>query len=115
MDVVTGQTTPLFAVEGSILGMAWLPGDVMAIVDGGTDGGNLYAVDLADGTARSLTSAITFEPDSELAVSPDGRWLAFSATTSDGTDICLASVEGGWRQLTEQGDASMPTWAPSLS
>jgi Tol biopolymer transport system component len=112
MDVATGETEPLFEVEGSILAMAWLPGDVMAIVDGGTDGGNLYAVDPADGTARSLTSVITFEPDSELAVSPDGRWLAFSATASDGTDICLASVEGGWRQLTERGDATMPAWAP---
>jgi hypothetical protein len=112
MDVATGETEPLFEVEGSILGLAWLPGNEMAIVDGGTDGGNLYAVDLAAGTARSLTSTITFEPDSELAVSPDGGWLAFSATASDGTDICLASVEGGWRQLTTRGDASMPTWAP---
>ena len=100
MDVATGETTPLFAVEGSILAMAWLPGDVMAIVDGGTDGGNLYAVDLADLAVRSLTSAITFTPGSELAVSPDGRWLAFGASASDGTDIYLASVEGGWRKLT---------------
>jgi Tol biopolymer transport system component len=109
MDVATGETEPLFEVEGSILAMAWLPGDVLAIVDGGTDGGNLYAVDLADLTVRSLTSGITLAPGSELAVSPDGQWLAFGAA---GTDIYLASVEGGWRQLTDRGDTSMPAWAP---
>ncbi|MFO7531045.1 MAG: hypothetical protein R6W93_01200 [Candidatus Limnocylindrales bacterium] len=114
MDVATGETTPLFTVEGSILAMAWLPGDVMAIVDGGTDGGNLYAVDLADLTVRSLSSGITFLPGSELAVSPDGRWLAFGATASDGTDIYLASVDGGWRRITDQGAASMPAWKPAV-
>ena len=95
--------------------MAWLPGDVMVIVDGGTDGGDLYAVDLADGSVRSLTSEITVGPGSDgLAVSPDGEWLAFGATSADGvTDIYLASREGGYRQLTTSGDASMPAWAPA--
>jgi hypothetical protein len=115
MDVATGETAPLFALQGSILSMAWLPGDVMAIVNGGTDGGDLHAVDLADLTVRSLTSGITFLPGSELAVSPDGRWLAFGATASDGTDIFLASVDGGWRRITDQGDASMPTWKPEVA
>jgi hypothetical protein len=115
VDVATGETAPLFQTEGSILAMAWLPGDVIVIADGGTDGGNLYAVDLADGTARSLTSGITFLPGSDLAVSPDGRWLAFGATASDGTDIYLASVNGGWRRLTELGDASMPAWKPEVA
>jgi Tol biopolymer transport system component len=113
VDLATGEATPLLAVEGSILAMAWLPGDVLAIVDGGTDGGNLYAVDLADLAVRSLTSEITFLPGSELTVSPDGQWLAFGATgPGGGTDIYLASVDGGWRQLTTSGNASMPTWAP---
>ena len=114
MDVATGETAPLFQSEGSILAMAWLPGEVIVIADGGTDGGNLYAVDLADGTARSLTSAITLVPGSDLAVSPDSQWLAFSATASDGMDIHLASVGGGWRRLTDQGDASMPAWKPEV-
>jgi Tol biopolymer transport system component len=112
VDVSTGATEPLFQVEGSILAMAWLPGDVMVIVDGGSDGGNLHAVDLADGSARSLTSAITFAPSSELAVSPDSRWFAFGATGPGGPGIYLASVDGGWRQLTDRGTASMPAWAP---
>ena len=115
MEVTTGETTPLYTVEGSILAMAWLPGDVIVIADGGTDGGNLYAVDLADLTVRSLTSGITFLPGSDLAVSPDGRWLAFGATASDGTDVYLASVDGGWRRLTEQEDASMPAWKPEVA
>jgi len=112
VDLATGEATPLLAVEGSILAMAWLPGDVLAIVDGGTDGGNLYAVDLADLTVRSLTSGITVWPDSGMDVSPDGQWLALSATASDGWNLYLASIDGGWRQLTTSGNASMPTWAP---
>jgi TolB protein len=112
MDVATGQTTPLFAVEGSLVAMAWLPGDMMAIVDGGTDGGNLYAIDLGTLSVRSLTSGLTMTPGSDLAVSPDGRWLAFSATGPGGPGLYLASVEGGWRQLNEPESASMPAWAP---
>ncbi len=113
MDVASGETETLFTMDASLTGLRWLADDTIAFVHGGGLYGDLYAVDLQDGTVRSLTSGLGIGSDG-LAVSPDGEWLAFGATSADGvTDIYLASRQGGYRQLTTSGDASMPAWAPA--
>ena len=117
VDIDSGETEALFAIEGGIATMRWLPGDTVAFVRGGHDGGDLYAVDLADGSVTSLTAGLIVKPD--LAVSPDGEWLAFSASPTDASageaaGVYLASREGGWQQLTTSGDASDPAWRPEV-
>ena len=67
-------------------------------------------VELSVGSVRSLTSGLAVAPD--LTVSPDGEWLAFSATLEGDTDIYLASRDGGWAPITTSGDATAPTWGP---
>ena len=115
VDIDSGETEELFAIEGDIATMRWLPGDIVAFVRGDHDGGDLYAIDLADQTATSLTANLLVKPD--LTVSPDGAWLAFSATPTDvgvaeSAGLYLASRDGGWRPLATGVDASMPAWLP---
>ena len=115
VDIESGQTEKLFAVDGDVADMRWLPGDTVAFVRGGHDGGDLYAADLADESVTSLTADLLVKPD--LTVSPDGAWLAFSATPTDAAvvetrGLYLASRDGGWRPLVTGVDASQPDWAP---
>jgi tricorn protease len=63
-------------------------------------GGDIWTVPLAGGTARRLTS---FDEGFELfpRISPDGRWVAFSAEYSGSRQIYVVPYEGGVpRQLT---------------
>ncbi len=117
VDIGSGATEELFAVEGGIAELRWLPGDTVAFVRGDHDGGDLYAIDLADKSVTSLTANLVVKPD--LAVSPDGAWLAFSATPTDAdaaeaAGIYLASRDGGWRPLVTGVDASAPAWRPEV-
>ena len=113
-DVEGGDVETLFTTDAPIRGLAWLPDDGLALVIGsGTPelAGDLYVVELADGTVRSLTSGLAIAPD--LAVSPDGEWIAFSAVVDGRSDIYLASRGGGWAPVTTSGDATAPTWGPA--
>lgn len=59
---------------------------------------------------------ITTHPASEFAphISPDGRWIAFSAAYDNNTDVYVVSVEGGQpRRLTWHPAADLVTgWSP---
>ncbi|MCI2429783.1 S9 family peptidase [Candidatus Acetothermia bacterium] len=48
------------------------------------------------------------------AISPDGRWLAFSSNRAGNSDIYLMPAEGGeWKRLTFSPEAeSGPQWSP---
>lgn len=62
-------------------------------------GGDIWTVDAAGGNARRVTS----HPGLELfpKISPDGRWIAFSAEYSGSRQIWVMPAEGGAaRQLT---------------
>ena len=113
-DVESGEATTLFATDAPIGGLAWLPDDGLALVIGsGTPelSGDLYVVDLPDGSVRSLTSGLDVAPD--LTVSPDGEWIAFSAVVDGRSDIYVASRDGGWAPITTSGDATASTWGPT--
>ena len=92
----------------------WLPDDGLAMVVGsGTPelAGDLYVVDLSDGSVRSLTSGLAVAPD--LTVSPDGEWLAFTATVDGRTDIYVASRDGRLGARHHERRRHGATWGPT--
>ncbi len=109
-SVLTGAADVLAAIASPIVAMRWLPRDGLAVVAdrSGSGTGDLYVIELADGSVRSLTAGLAVHPD--LSHSPDGAWLAFSAEDGAGQDVYVASRDGGWRPVTTSGDASMPAW-----
>ncbi|HEV7375023.1 MAG TPA: PDZ domain-containing protein [Pyrinomonadaceae bacterium] len=74
-------------------------GDLIAFVYAG----DIWTVPASGGTARRLTS----HPGLELfpKISPDGRWIAFSAEYNGTRQVFVISVDGGEpRQLTYRND-----------
>jgi hypothetical protein len=116
LSVLTGEQDDL-VLSSPISAMRWLAHDELALLTDrdGSGYGDLYVIDLADGTVRSLTAGLDVRSD--LSAAPDGEWVAFSAAGADGADIYLAARDGGWRRLTDSGHAAMPAWGsfrPSL-
>ena len=65
--------------------------------------GDLFGADLGDGRAHRLTSHEGAE--SRPALSPDGRWIAFSAEYGGNPDVFVMPAQGGApRQLTFHPD-----------
>lgn len=65
--------------------------------------GDLFGADLGDGTAHRLTSHEGGE--SRPSLSPDGRWLAFTAEYGGNPDVFIMPARGGSpRQLTFHPD-----------
>lgn len=73
----------------------------------------IYALSLAgDPTTRLLVQSSSAE--SEPALSPDGRWLAYTAADGGGSDIYVRpfpSVEAGRFRISTDGRASSPLWS----
>jgi tricorn protease len=64
--------------------------------------GDLWRTGVAGGTAQRLTTHPGLE--SQPAVSPDGRWLAFSGQYDGGTEVYVMPTAGGApRRLTWEG------------
>lgn len=75
--------------------------------------GALTAVNVTNGQTREICNLPErVRGDTQAAVSPDGRRIAYVNDTETGSAIML--VEGGVeRQLSAgQGDASLPVWSP---
>ena len=111
VDVATGATTALIGAQSSLRAPLWLsPDRLVFIMDG-----DLYRLDLDSGLVTPLTAGLSLGGNGgRLTASPDGRWLAFAATSGAepaGT-IFLASVEGGWTRLTATDPSSDPAWRP---
>ncbi len=93
---------------------SWMP-DSRHIVLGGriTDAdSHLHMMDTVSGSIRPLTD--TTGEESNPAVSPDGRQIAF-ASGADDFDLVEIDVDGGRRQplLTTSRSESSPAWSPS--
>jgi hypothetical protein len=110
ISILTGAREVIASVASPVVALRWLTGEGLAVVAGPSDSGtgDLYVIELADGSVRSLTSGLDVRP--VLSPSADGAWIAFSAEHWGGEDIYAASRAGGWRRVTTSGDASMPTW-----
>ncbi len=84
-------------------------------------GSELYEVSLADGSMTALTDRDG--PDGSPAVSPDGRYIAYTGFDDEGSSYHLARLSlldretGETRVLTEDFDFSMgqPQWAGNES
>lgn len=75
--------------------------------------GDLWRVPAQGGEAQRLTTHPGLE--SQPAVSPDGRWLAFTAQYDGGTEIYLMPAAGGTpRRLTWEG-GGMKVWGFSAA
>ncbi len=75
--------------------------------------GDLWKVPLEGGLAQRLTSHLGEE--TRAALSPDGQWLAFSATYDGPTEVYVMAIEGGIpRRLTWDGlRALVVGWTPA--
>ncbi len=67
-------------------------------------GGDLWVVPRAGGSARRLTSTPSEETDPHF--SPDGEYLAYTATVSGNTDVYVVPTRGG--------DPKRLTWHPGV-
>ncbi|MFN8589642.1 MAG: S41 family peptidase [Candidatus Eisenbacteria bacterium] len=74
--------------------------------------GDLWKVGLDGGVARRLTTHPGQETNA--AISPDGKWLAFTATYDGPTEAYVMPVDGGLpKRLTYDGDRSAVVgWTP---
>lgn len=74
---------------------------------------NIWKMDLADpGKAKPLIAST--QPDQTPAISPDGKWVAFSSTRSGMWEIWACDIKGEQcRQITRLGPAFShhPTWS----
>jgi tricorn protease len=73
--------------------------------------GDLWSVPLGGGVASRLTTHPAEE--ASPAVSPDGKWIAFSAAYEGPTEVYVMPAGGGLpRRLTYEGDATVTGWTP---
>ncbi|HQV68703.1 MAG TPA: S9 family peptidase [Thermoflexales bacterium] len=96
---------------------AWTP-DSHHLVYGAYDEydvSHLYVVSADGGQPRQLTQLST--DASEPSVSPDGRYVVFSAERNGTTQIGVVPLDGGWTIGVTSGDleCSGPSWSPDGS
>lgn len=74
--------------------------------------GDLWLADADGGAARRLTTHAAEE--SRAAISPDGRWLAFSATYEGPREVHVMPLSGGVprRVSFDNGNAQVLGWTP---
>jgi Tol biopolymer transport system component len=117
---VAGIATPrlLVALDGEDIDeVAWSPdGDWLIYRTGQVDGGrDVYARRIRPDT---MTMAVSAEPDVDEwgpALSPDGRWVAYSSTRTGNNEIWVRpfpDVSRGSRQVSSDIGIE-PVWAPS--
>ena len=111
-DLATGETTPLREMKyPSGLVPLWLPDDGTILVPDSTPTDrvvaqrpdwdlNLFAVDVAGGQSKQLTSAEGMEARRPV-VSPDGTLLAFTGPKL-GTPFTIPGIIGGYNEKRER-------------
>ncbi len=109
---------PVSAEGGEVQGLAWSPqGDAIAYVASrGAGQCSLWIYRLKDQSQRELAPCLAlFTPSVDW--SPDGRWIAFSATDQGvGGLFLIAPAGSGLRRLSAAPPAAMadhqPAWSP---
>ncbi|MEX1363014.1 MAG: amidohydrolase family protein [Nannocystaceae bacterium] len=75
--------------------------------------GDLYAIPIEGGEARSLTSGLAW--DMQPRFSPDGEWIAFTSDRGGGDNVWMIPVAGGEaRAVTDESFRLLnsPAWSP---
>lgn len=75
--------------------------------------GDLWKTSPGGGRAQRLTTHAAAE--THAAISPDGKWLAFSAAYDGPTEVYLSSIDGGLPQRLsyDNGRSTVLGWTPS--
>ena len=107
-----GRLRQLLATDKNILGPGLSPdGKMLAYVEQGENGDDLYVTRVAGGERMKLTSDASRK--SEPVFSPDGEKIAFARKLpGEATaEVCtIATLGGGIATVTQDG--SMPAWSP---
>ncbi|MGB7730631.1 MAG: hypothetical protein WBL50_21560 [Candidatus Acidiferrum sp.] len=107
-----GELRQLLATDKNILGPGLSPdGKMLAYVEQGESGDDLYVTRVAGGERMKLTNDVSRK--SEPVFSPDGEKVAFARKLSGVAtpEICtIATLGGGIATVTQDG--SMPAWSP---
>jgi Tol biopolymer transport system component/tRNA A-37 threonylcarbamoyl transferase component Bud32 len=107
-----GKLRQLLATEKSIAGPALSPdGKMLAYVEEGANGEDLYVTRVAGGERVKLTNDASRK--GEPVFSPDGEKIAFARMVAGQGDeeICTVATLGGEIVTVTQG-GSMPAWSP---
>jgi hypothetical protein len=109
----SGEPEPLFTIEQSvpIYTAAWTRRGnqiLYVLVDPGTEG-DIRALSVDTGEVEDLVVSPYLEWSP--AVSPDGRWLAYSSAESGVSEVYVTSLEGrgGRWQVSQRGNS--PCWS----
>ncbi len=109
--------TPLSAAGDDVQGLAWSPdGQAIAYVASrGSEQCTLWIYSLKDRSQRELTSCLPmFTPTVDW--SPDGSWIAFSASAEGVGGLFLIQPDGtGLRRLSSAAPAAMADHQPAWS
>ena len=80
---------------------------------GASGSGPFDLVLLSAATPRTATPLVATPYNEEAAaVSPDGRWLAYSSDETGRPEIYVRPLAGGGKVLVSQGGGSEPRWSP---
>jgi Tol biopolymer transport system component len=110
-----GKLRQLLATEKNILGPGLSPdGKMLAYVEQGTNGDDLYVTRVAGGERMQLTHDVSRK--GEPVFSPDGEKIAFArmAPGQSAEEICTINTLGGDVTTVTQ-DGAMPAWSPDGS
>ena len=110
VDVASRKSWTL--AEGDAYEISWSPrGDMLAYVRDAADGNNTHIwaipVDASTGKARGPAQRVTVGFGEFPSISPDGRWIAFSAVDSGrstrGTHLSIVPATGGPARVIAAG------------
>lgn len=114
-DLRDGSTKTVYVADGIWEAPNWSPDGKYLISN---SGGAIYKLVLkADGNAvpEKLAIPAEYRCNNDKAVSPDGKWIGFSATKSPGkvSQFFVAKADGtDIRPLVEQGPSYFHGWSP---
>jgi eukaryotic-like serine/threonine-protein kinase len=80
---------------------------------GASGSGPFDVVLLSAATPHTVTPLVATPYNEEAAaVSPDGRWLAYSSDETGRPEVYVRPLAGGGKVLVSQGGGSEPRWSP---